>query len=217
MEDAAAVQKKHEDSRSAKRAQVGPTSSTSLGMKAEPPALPRRDDVLVDKSATAPKSCFSPVEMRTLTAGGDLLPTGKASTAARIIFYQLPLWFCLTEEIISRTTIQYAMDYSSFWKMKVLEAKSRQTVEFDRGGSTGRLHACLFLGTWRTLFCGEIFVWAPDCTQGWSAFWQKDDLGIPFSRETYKQLVRIAVDRCFSAARLAWMYHTVKIRWHEAM
>ena len=28
-------------------------------------------------------------------------------------------------------------------------------------------------------------------------FWQKDDLGISFSRVRYKQLVRITVDRCF--------------------
>ena len=28
-------------------------------------------------------------------------------------------------------------------------------------------------------------------------FWRKDDLGISFSRERYKQPVRIAVDRCF--------------------
>ena len=41
-----------------------PTSSTSYGMKTEPPALPRRDDVLVDKSTAAPKPCLSPVKMR---------------------------------------------------------------------------------------------------------------------------------------------------------
>ena len=44
---AAAVQVKHGDSRSAKRVQAGPTSSTSFGKKAKPPALSRRDDVLV--------------------------------------------------------------------------------------------------------------------------------------------------------------------------
>ena len=32
---------------------------------------------------------------------------------------------------------------------------------FDPGGSTGRLHACPFLGTWRALLCGELFVRAP--------------------------------------------------------
>ena len=33
-------------------------------------------------------------------------------------------------------------------------------------------------------------------------FWQKDDLGISFSRERYKRFVHITVDRRFSAARL---------------
>ena len=37
----AAVQVKHEGSCSAKRVQAGRTSSTSFGMKAEPPALTR--------------------------------------------------------------------------------------------------------------------------------------------------------------------------------
>ena len=43
------------DSSSAKKVDIGPTSSTSFGMKAEPPALPLRDDALVDKDAAAPK------------------------------------------------------------------------------------------------------------------------------------------------------------------
>ena len=60
--------------------------STSFGMKSEPLALSRRDDVLVDRGVAAPRSCLSPVEMRTLTAAGGLLPVGIASTAMRIIF-----------------------------------------------------------------------------------------------------------------------------------
>ena len=56
---AAVVQANDDDSCSAKRVQAGPTSSTSFGMKAEPPALPRRDDVLVDNGAAAPKSCLT--------------------------------------------------------------------------------------------------------------------------------------------------------------
>ena len=103
------------------RVQPGPTSSTSFGMKAEPPALPRWDDVLVDKGAAVPKPCLSLVEMHILTSAGDLLPASKASTATGIIFYQSPFWFCPTKEIYFRTTVQYAMDYYSFWKMKVLE------------------------------------------------------------------------------------------------
>ena len=144
MEDAAAIQANHGDSCSAKMVQVGPTSSTSFGMKAEPSALPSRDDVLVDKNAAAPKPCLSPVEMRTLTGTGDLLPPGKASTATRIVFYQLSFRFCLIEETNFRTTsIEYAT-YSNFWKMEVLETKSRQTLAFHPGGSTGRLRACPF-------------------------------------------------------------------------
>ena len=166
MEDAAADQTKYGDSCSAKRVQVGPRSSTTFGMRAEPPALPRRDDVLVDKGATMPKPCLTPVETHTLTDAGDFLPTSKASTATRIILYQPSSWFCQTEDINSRTTTQYAMDYSSFWKMKVLATKLRQTLVFDPDGSTGRLCACLFLGTWRALLCGEVFVWAPDDTRG---------------------------------------------------
>ena len=41
---------------------------------------------------------------------------------------------------------------------------------FDPGGSTDRLRACPFLGTWRALLCGEFFVRAPDGTRGWSGF-----------------------------------------------
>ena len=81
---AAAVQAKHGDS--CKRVQAGPTSSTIFGKKAEAPALPCRDDVLIDiKGAAAPKPCLSPVEMRTLTAAGGLLPTGKISTTTMTI------------------------------------------------------------------------------------------------------------------------------------
>ena len=58
MEDAEADQANNRDSCSAKKVQAGQISSTSFGMKAEPPALPRRDDVLVGKGAAAPKPCF---------------------------------------------------------------------------------------------------------------------------------------------------------------
>ena len=75
-----------EDSFSAKKIDNGPTSLTSFRMMAEPPALPSRDDALVDKSAAGPKPCLSPVKMRTLTAVGGLLPASAAFTAMRIIF-----------------------------------------------------------------------------------------------------------------------------------
>ena len=61
IEGAAVDQAKHGDSCSTKTVQAGPTSSTSFSVKAEPPALPCRDDVLVDKGAAALKSCHSPL------------------------------------------------------------------------------------------------------------------------------------------------------------
>ena len=69
---------------------------------------------------------------------------------------------------------------------------------FDPGGSKGRLRACLFLGRWCALLCGKVSCgrWiAPEA--GVVYFWQKDDLGISFSREMYKRCVCIEVDRCF--------------------
>ena len=95
---AAAVQAKHGDSRLAKMIQAGPTSSTSFGVKVEPPALPRRDDVSVGKGASAPTSYLSLLEMRTLTAAGGLLSTGQASTTTRITYNQPRLRFCPTDE-----------------------------------------------------------------------------------------------------------------------
>ena len=114
-EDAAVDRAKHEDSCPAKKIDVGPSSSTSFGMEVEPPALPLRDGALVDKGATAPKLCLSPVKTRTLTATGGLLPASTASTATRTIFHQSPLWFCPTKEMNSRmTSMQNATTYSSF-------------------------------------------------------------------------------------------------------
>ena len=81
-----------------------------------PPALPcTGGDALVDNGAAAPKPRLSPVEMRTLTAAGGLLPPDKASTATRITYYQPHLRFCPSEETNSeRTSTQYASYYSSF-------------------------------------------------------------------------------------------------------
>ncbi|CAM9461205.1 unnamed protein product, partial [Ascophyllum nodosum] len=94
---AKAVQAMHGDSFSANRVQAGPnTTSTSFGVKAKPPALP--------------------LEMRTPTAAGDLLATGKTSSATRSTFDQPPLRFYSTEETNSeRTSTQSASYYSSFW------------------------------------------------------------------------------------------------------
>ena len=102
---ATAIQAKHGDSFSDSRVDPGPkTNSTSFGVKAEPPALPRRDDVLVENGAAAPKSCLLSLEMRSPTAPGGLLPTGEASKATRTTFNQPPLRPYSTEETNSKKT-----------------------------------------------------------------------------------------------------------------
>ena len=133
--------------------------STSFGVKVESPAVPCRDDVLVENGAPAPNSCLSPLEMRSPTAAGGLLPAGEASTTTRI---------CPTEETHSETmSTQYALYYNINFRLnqllapswrRVIQTKSRQNLIFDPGGSKRRLRACLLLGTWRALLCGEVLV-----------------------------------------------------------
>ena len=89
---AKAVQAMHRDSFSASRVDPGPkTNSSSFGVKAEPPSLPCRDDVVVENGAAAPTSYLSPLEMRTTSAADGLLPTGKTSTTTKTNFNQPPL------------------------------------------------------------------------------------------------------------------------------
>ena len=77
---ATAVQAMRGDSFSAKRIQDGSKSSTTSGEKVKAPALPCRYDVVGENGVTAPKSCLSPLEMRSPTAAGGLLPTRKTTT-----------------------------------------------------------------------------------------------------------------------------------------
>ena len=155
------------------RVDFDPKISTSFGVDfTRPPTFPSsRGDALVGNGVAVPKSCLSPLEMRTPTAAGSLLLAGTASTATRITFDQPPLWFCPTEEINFRTSIQYSSYYSIFWRInnqqapfwpRVIETKSGQNLVFDPGGSTGRLRACPFLEMWCALFCGKVFVRALD-------------------------------------------------------
>ena len=88
---ATAIQAMHRDSCTAQKVQDGPKTSTSFGMKAKPPALPYKDDVVVESGDAAPKSCLLSLEMRSPTAAGGLVPTGKTSTATEITFIQPPL------------------------------------------------------------------------------------------------------------------------------
>ena len=80
----------------AQNVQDGPMTSITFGMEAEPPDLPYRDDVLVEGGDAAPRSCLPSLEMRSSTAAGGLLPTGKISTATETNFNQPSLRFCST-------------------------------------------------------------------------------------------------------------------------
>ena len=161
---ATAVQAMHGDSFSACRVDPGPKSnSTSFGMKTEPPALPCRDDVGVESGNAAPKSCLPSLEMRTKTAAGGLLPTGKTYTATTT-FNEPLLQFYSTEKVnCKKTSTPYVSYDNSVWKMlatpsclRVIETKPMQNRAFDPGGSQGCLRSCPFLGSWRALVCGEI-------------------------------------------------------------
>ena len=140
-------------------------------MEAEPPDLPCREGVLVEDGATAPKSCLLSLEMRTTTAAGGLVPTGKASTATETNFNQPPRRFFSTEETDleanCKKTLSPYVSYDSVafqdsnllaapYCRRVVETKSRQNRTFDPGGSQGHLRACPFLGSWRALACGEV-------------------------------------------------------------
>ena len=96
---ATAVQAMRRDGFSARRVEPGPnTNSTSFGVKAEPPALPCRDDVVVESGVAASESCLPSLEMRSSTAAGGLVPTGEASTASETTLNEPPLRFCSTED-----------------------------------------------------------------------------------------------------------------------
>ncbi|CAM9103180.1 unnamed protein product [Ascophyllum nodosum] len=174
MEGAAtAVQAMRGDCFSACRVEPGPTTnSTSLGMKADPPSLPCRDDSVVECGSAAFKSCLPSMEMRPSTAAGGLVPTGDASKASETTLNEPPLRFCLTKETDlkaenSWTSIPSASyDSSSVFQernlsaisycRRVVDTKSGQNRTFDSGGSRGHLRACPFLGSWRALVCGEV-------------------------------------------------------------
>ena len=160
---ATAVQVMRGDGFSARRAEPGPnTNPTSFGVKAEPPTLPCRDDVVVESGDAAPRSCPPSLEMRSPVAAGGLLPAGDASTATRTTFNEPLLRFYATEDMNPEedskkeklwTSIPSVWYDSSFWKLlaapycrRVVETKSRQNRTFDPGGSQGHLRACPFFG-----------------------------------------------------------------------
>ena len=168
--------------------------STSFGNDyTGPPALPcSREDALVDNGAAAPKSCFSPLEMRSPTATGGLLPTGETSTATKTTFDHPTFWFCLTEETNLRTSTQsVSYDSSFFWKSnlpaapscrRVIEAKLGQNRMFDPGGSRSSPRLPVFGNLARVVLWGgslllerlvaicsifgESMTWASTCRSG---------------------------------------------------
>ena len=77
------VQAKHGDSCTAQKVQDGRKISTCFGVMAKPPALPCRNDVVVENGAAAHNLYLPSLEMRSPTAAGGLLPTDKASIATR--------------------------------------------------------------------------------------------------------------------------------------
>ena len=96
---ATAVQAMRGDGFTARRVEPSPnTNSTSFGVKAEPPAFPCRDDVVVECGAVASESCLPSLEMRPSTAAGGLGPTVEASKATETNFNQPPLRLCSTEK-----------------------------------------------------------------------------------------------------------------------
>ena len=159
---ATAAQAMRGDCFSARRVEPGPTTnSTSFGVKAEPPALPYRDDVVVESGLAAPKPCLPFKEMRSTSAAGGLLPTGEAFSATRTILNKPPLRYYSTEETDSKTNWRNRVRYVSYdsnflpaaysFRM-VIETKSGENRMFDPGGSQGRLRTCPFLESRRMCF-----------------------------------------------------------------
>ena len=144
---AKAVRAKNGDSCTAQRVQDKPKTSNCFGVTAEPPALPCRDDVLVENGAAAPKSYFPPLEMRSPTAAGGLLPTGEASIATRTTYNQSLLRLYSTDKTnLKRTNLRtlilsVSYDSSFVWKnnlpaapscRRIIETKSRQFSRLSR-------------------------------------------------------------------------------------
>ena len=145
---ATAVQAMRGDCFSARRVEPSlTTNSTSFGMKVEPPTFPYRDDVVVESGLAAPKSCLPFKEMRSPSAAGGLLPTGKTFSATGTNFppQLLPRSFRETsEEKKISTTRQTFAKYNRSRHPKVIETKSRQNMIFDPGGLSGCPCVCPF-------------------------------------------------------------------------
>ena len=116
---ATAVQVMYGDSCTPQKVQHRPKTSISFGVKAEPPDLPSRGDVLVEDGAAAPKSYLPSLEMRSPTAAGGVVPTGETSKATETTVNESLFQLYSTEEENSKkkkiwTTIPSAWYNSSF-------------------------------------------------------------------------------------------------------
>ena len=134
---ATTVQAMRGDYFSARRVEPGPTNSTSFGIKAKPPALPCRDDSVVECGAAAFESCLPSMEMRPSTAAGGLVPTGDASKASETTLNEPPLRFCSTEETNlkaknSWTSVPFALYDSS----SVFQERNRLLLHTAGGSLT---------------------------------------------------------------------------------
>ena len=78
---ATAVQAMDGDSCTVQRVQDGAKISTCFGVMAEPPALPCRNNVVVENGAAVPKPVLPSLKMLSPRAAGGLLPAGEASIA----------------------------------------------------------------------------------------------------------------------------------------
>ena len=130
-------------------------------MKAGPPALPCRDNRVVESGAAAFESCLSSMEMRPSTAAGGLDPTGEASKASETTSNLLDRgdknsWTSISSASYDSSSVLQERNLSAtpFWR-RVVDAKSRQNRTSDPGGSRGHLRACPFLGSWHALVCGD--------------------------------------------------------------
>ena len=128
-----------------------PMRLTSFGDEdyTEPPALPCRDDALVNQGHEVAKPCLSPMEIRKSTSAGSFLHAGANSTTKtqgnNFPPKFLPRSFRETREEKKISTIRQTFaKYDRSWHPKVIETKSRQNMVFDPGGLSGCPCGCSF-------------------------------------------------------------------------
>ena len=106
-----------------------PMRLTSFGDKdyTEPPALPCRDDALVNQGHEVAKPCLSPEEIRKSTSAGSFLHAGATSTTKTqgtdFPPQFLPWSFHETSEEKNNCTRQTFAKYNRSWHPKLIETK----------------------------------------------------------------------------------------------